>query len=178
MTERPHILIVDDDAAIRLTLETGLSLKGFRISSAVSGRKAIELIETKKFDAVICDVVMPDGDGLSVVRRLRELDSDLPIILMTAQGSVETAYASIGEGATDFVAKPFEIAALAALAQKHLSARFERYQQSLIADENLPDELSKSGLIGRSPPMVAVYKLIAFAARTSATVLVTGGSYV
>lgn len=176
MTEKPHILIVDDESAIRLTLETGLSLKGFRISSASSGREAVALLKKEMFDAVICDLVMPDGDGLSVVRSIRECDKSLPIILMTAQGSVETAFASIGEGASDFIAKPFAVAEVAAILRRHLDARREKENQNSDDEQNLPDEFSKSGLIGRSPKMVAVYKLIAFAARTSATVLVTGES--
>ena len=176
MTEKPHILIVDDEPAIRLTLETGLSLKGFRVSSADSGREACALLPKEKFDAVLCDVLMPDGDGLSVVKRVREFAADLPVILMTAQGSVETAFESIGLGANDFIAKPFEISAVAALLTRHLDARREKGKKANASDENLSDELSKSGLIGRSAKMVAVYKLIAFAARTTATVLITGES--
>ena len=176
MTEKPHILIVDDEPAIRLTLETGLSLKGFRVSSADSGREACTLLPKEKFDAVLCDVLMPDGDGFSVVKTVRELAADMPVILMTAQGSVETAFESIGLGANDFIAKPFEISAVAALLTRHLEARREKEKKTNASDENLSDELSKSGLIGRSPKMVAVYKLIAFAARTTATVLITGES--
>ena len=176
MTEKPHILIVDDEPAIRLTLETGLSLKGFRVSSADSGSEACALLPKEKFDAVLCDVLMPDGDGLSVVKAVRELAADLPVILMTAQGSVETAFESIGLGANDFIAKPFEISAVAALLTRHLEARREKEEKTNASDENLSDELSKSGLIGRSAKMVAVYKLIAFAARTTATVLIEGES--
>jgi DNA-binding NtrC family response regulator len=174
MTEKPHILIVDDEPAIRLTLETGLSLKGFRISSATNGREAVSLLKNGDFDAVICDLVMPDGDGYSVVRELREFDENLPVILITAQGSVEAAYASIEMGASDFIAKPFEITQLAALAQRLLEARREKDEQTIKSAANLPDDFSASGLIGRSPPMVAVYKLVAFAARSNATVLITG----
>ncbi len=175
MIEKPHILIVDDEPAIRLTLETGLSFKGFRLSSATSGREAVNLLKNHKFDAVICDLVMADGDGLSVIRSLREFDQNTPIILMTAQGSVETAFESIGSGASDFIAKPFEIAALAALVRRHLDARREK---DLLVEtlEQAATDFSKSGIIGRSPAMVAIYKLIAFAARTTATVLVTGES--
>ena len=176
MTEKPHILIVDDEPAIRLTLETGLSLKGFRVSSAESGREACALLPNSNFDAVLCDVLMPDGDGLSVVRDLRKFDKNLPLILMTAQGSVEIAFESISEGASDFIAKPFEISAVAALLKRHLEARREKDKQTNAGDENLPEQFSASGLIGRSPKMVAVYKLVAFAARTTATVLVTGES--
>lgn len=175
MADTPHILIIDDEPAIRLTLETGLSLKGFRISSAESGREAVARLKTEKFDAVICDLFMPDGDGLSVVRQLREISKDLPIVLMTAQGSVETAFESIGTGASDFIAKPFEIAVLATLVRRHLEARREKKAQPE-ETEDYSINFSKSGLIGRSPAMVAVYKLIAFAARTDATVLITGES--
>lgn len=175
MAEKPHILIIDDEPAIRLTLETGLSLKGFRISSASGGREGLALLGNENFDGVICDVVMPDGDGLSFVRQLRQFDAELPVILMTAQGSVETAFASIGEGANDFIAKPFEISALSALVERHLTARSEKKSQSPKDDFQSAD-FSASGLIGRSPAIVGVYKLIAFAARTGATVLVTGES--
>ncbi len=176
MTEKPHILIVDDEPAIRLTLETGLSLKGFRVTSAESGREASALLQKQRFNAVLCDLLMPDGDGLSVVKTIGELAEDLPVILMTAQGSVETAFESIGMGANDFIAKPFEISAVAALLKRHLEARREKQKNADVNSENLTDEFSKSGLIGRSPKMVAVYKLIAFAARTKATVLITGES--
>lgn len=177
MTEKkPHILVVDDEPAIRQTLETGLSLKGFGVTSAASGIEAVSLLQKRTFDAVLCDVLMPDGDGLSVVRSAREVTPDLPVILMTAQGSVETAFDSIGLGASDFIAKPFEIATVAALLKRHLEAHKEKLNTDEVNNEEITEELSRSGLIGRSPKMVAVYKLIAFAARTTATVLITGES--
>jgi DNA-binding NtrC family response regulator len=174
--KKPHILVVDDEPAIRQTLETGLSLKGFGVTIAESGQDAIALLQKRKFDAVLCDVLMPQGDGLSVVRSVRENSSNLPIILMTAQGSVEAAFDSIGLGASDFIAKPFEISTVAALLTRHLDAQKEKLESDEANDIEIPEELSKSGLIGRSPKMVAVYKLIAFAARTTATVLITGES--
>lgn len=177
MTEKkPHILVVDDEPAIRQTLETGLSLKGFGVTSAESGLEAVALLKKRNFDAVLCDVLMPEGDGLSVVKSVRENRPDLPVILMTAQGSVETAFDSIGLGASDFIAKPFEIAAVAALLTRHLAAQKEKLNSEAVNNEDITHELSESGLIGRSPKMVAVYKLIAFAARTTATVLITGES--
>ncbi len=178
MSVKPHILIVDDEPAIRLTLETGLSLKGFRVSNAESGNQAAALLADSSFDfdAVLCDLLMPDGDGLTVVKEVRERVADLPVILMTAQGSVETAFESIGLGASDFIAKPFEISAVAALLTRHLEARREKQKIKVANIENLPEEFTSSGLIGRSPKMVAVYKLIAFAARTKATVLIQGES--
>jgi DNA-binding NtrC family response regulator len=180
MTQTPHILIADDDRLIRSTLEAGLSLYGFRVSCARSGREALEAAGGSRFDGVISDVYMADGDGLMVLRDLRSTQPKLPIILMTAQGSVNLAVQAVEEGATDFIAKPFEIETLAGLLRRHLDVSGETETPFV---EDAPDppcdsvnDFSRSGLIGRSPAMVNVYKLIAHAARTDATVLITGES--
>ncbi|MGH9768462.1 MAG: sigma-54-dependent transcriptional regulator [Blastocatellia bacterium] len=186
MTHTPQILIADDDRLIRLTLEAGLSLYGFHVSCARSGREALEAAYGKRFDGIISDVYMADGDGLMVLRELRSSQPKIPIIMMTAQGSVNLAVRAIEEGATDFIAKPFEIEALAGLLHRHLSARIETGGQpgaeaggAGMAEPSIAgpeDDFSSSGLIGRSPAMVKTYKLIAHAARIDATVLVTGES--
>jgi DNA-binding NtrC family response regulator len=175
MTRLPHILVVDDQHAIRLTLESGLLLNGFRVSCARSGAEALAAASTEEFDAVISDIYMPDGDGLSMVQGLRSLMPSLPIILMTAQGSVELAVRAVEEGATDFIAKPFEVSAVAALLRRHLSAVSEAADISNDIS-TLVDNISRSGLVGKSPAMVGVYRLIARAARSDAPVLVMGES--
>ena len=124
MTQPPQILVADDDRLIRLTLEAGLSLYGFCVSLA-SGREAPDAALEKRFDGIISDVYMPDGDGLMVLRELRTSQPETPIILMTAVGSVNLAVRAIEEGATDFIAKPFEVEALADLLRRHLKARVE-----------------------------------------------------
>src|SRR5215467_11496835 len=184
MTQPPQILVADDDRLIRLTLEAGLSMYGFRVSLARSGREALEAALEKRFDGIISDVYMPDGDGLMVLRELRSSQPETPIILMTAVGSVNLAVRAIEEGATDFIAKPFEVEAIADLLRRHLRARVETdaSSHSFAAAESVDsaawpeDDFSGSGLIGRSPAMVKIYKLIAHAARMDATVLVTGES--
>jgi len=190
MIQAPQILVADDDRLIRLTLEAGLSMYGFRVSLARSGREALQAALEKRFDGIISDVYMADGDGLMVLRELRSSQPETPIILMTAVGSVNLAVRAIEEGATDFIAKPFEVEALADLLHRHLRARVETSALShsspeeesgaspsgawpLVANE---DDFSGSGLIGRSPAMVKIYKLIAHAARMDATVLITGES--
>src|ERR1700716_4166154 len=122
MARLPRILVVDDQHSIRLMLESGLSLSGFRVSCARNGAEALAAASTEEFDAVISDVYMPDGDGLMMVQELRALLPSLPIVLMTAQGSVELAVRAVEEGATDFIAKPFVVSAVAALLRRHLSA--------------------------------------------------------
>jgi DNA-binding NtrC family response regulator len=172
----PHILVADDERSIRLTLETGLTLSGFRVTCARTGREALEAARSSNFDAVVSDIFMPDGDGLQVVRELRAISPQIPIILITAQGSVEVAVRAISEGASDFIAKPFEIAALANLVRRHLNARREAEREGTGDGAALLEEFSRSGLVGRSAVMVGVYKLIAHAARTDATVLILGES--
>ena len=125
MAKAHHILVVDDERSIRMMLEAGLTLNGFHVTSVGSGHAALEAARTKIFDAVVSDVYMPDGDGLGLVRELRSISRAMPIILITAQGSVELAVRAVEEGATDFLAKPFEVAAVAALLKRHLEARRE-----------------------------------------------------
>lgn len=171
-----HILIADDDRLIRMTLEAGLSLNGFQVSLARCGREAIAAAKEQPFDAVISDIFMPDGDGLEVLRELRVSHPDLPVILMTAQGELDVTVQAVAEGASDVIAKPFEISAVATLLKRHLNARREAESSLLNENETLSAKLSRSGLIGRSGAMINVYKLIARAAKTDATVLITGES--
>jgi DNA-binding NtrC family response regulator len=171
----PHILIADDERSIRLMLETGLALHGFRVTCVNSGRAALEATQTDSFDAVVCDVFMPEGGGLDVVRSLRASHAVMPIVLITAQGSVDLAVQALSEGATDFIAKPFDVSAVAALLRRLIGARQEA-ETATSNEQDLPEDFSHTGLIGRSAAMVQVYKLIAAAARADATVLITGES--
>lgn len=175
MARLPHILVVDDQNSIRLMLESGLSLSGFRVSCARNGAEAVAAAGIEEFDAVISDIYMPDGDGLTMVQELRALLPSLPIVLMTAQGSVELAVRAVEEGATDFIAKPFEVSAVAALLRRHLSAVSEAADAGTDIS-SLVDDISRSGLVGKSPAIVGVYRLIARAARSDAPVLVMGES--
>ncbi len=167
-----HVLVADDERSIRLMLEAGLKLNGFRVTSVPTGAKALEAIQHGDIDAVLSDIYMPDGGGLDLVKDLRMMDSMIPIILMTAQGSVEAAVTAIEEGATDFIGKPFDVAAVVKLLRRHLSARQEA--EGTPGPSASESVLPHSGLVGRSAPMVMVYKLIAQAARSDATVLILG----
>jgi DNA-binding NtrC family response regulator len=172
MPQPPHILIADDERSIRLMLETGLTLNGFRVTAVRTGREALEAAGTGGFDAVLSDIYMPELGGLDLVEALRSADPHTPIVLMTAQGSLEAAVEAVSRGASDFIGKPFEIAAVVALLRRYIDARREA-QSAVEPPEGL---LTRNGLVGRSAPLVMVYKLVAQAARSDATVLILGES--
>src|ERR1700686_3156035 len=169
-----HILVADDERSIRLMLEAGLKLNGFRVTSVPTGSKALEVVRHGGIDPVLSDIYMPDGGGLDLIKDLRQIDPAIPIILMTAQGSVEAAVRAMAEGAADFIGKPFDVAAVVELLRRHLGAR--REAGSAQASSTVESVISRSGLAGRSAPMVMVYKLIAQAARCDETVLILGES--
>ena len=118
MSTPSHILIADDERSIRLMLETGLTLNGFRVTAVRNGREALEAMSTGKFDAVLSDIYMPDLGGLELVDALRAKDPNLPIVLMTAQGSLQVAVEAVTRGASDFIGKPFDISAVVDLLRR------------------------------------------------------------
>src|ERR1700687_2062225 len=131
-------------------LETGLAVNGFRVNCARNGAEALAAVRNQQFDAVVSDIYMPDVDGLQLVKALRLRWPSLPIILMTAQGSVELAVRAVEEGATDFIAKPFEVRAVAALLRRHLSAVSELAARGTDVS-TIVEGISRSGLVGKSP---------------------------
>jgi DNA-binding NtrC family response regulator len=169
MSQQPHILIADDERSIRL-----ITLNGFRVTSARTGREAVEAASNCKFDAVLSDIYMPDGGGLELVEALRATGANLPIVLMTAQGSLQVAVEAVARGASDFIGKPFEISAVVALLRRLMEAR--READASLGTEQPERSLAQAGLVGRSAPMIMVYKLVAQAARTEATALIMGES--
>jgi len=173
MSNPAHILVADDERSIRLMLETGLTLNGFKVTAVRSGREALDAMQTAHFDAVLSDIYMPDLSGLELVDALRAKDAHLPIVLMTAQGSLQVAVEAVTRGASDFIGKPFEITAVVDLLRRLLDARREA-DAVPAGEQELP--MKQAGLVGRSAPIIAVFKLIAQAARTDATALILGES--
>ena len=164
-----RILVADDERGARMTVEVPLRLSGFEVVAVESGRAAVEAGQKDFFDVLLTDVYMPGMNGLEVVREFRRFSPETKIIVMTAQGSLETAMQAVEQGAYDFIAKPFDIEEVLALVRRAT----EPQNAPAEAKETEPD-FSASGIIGHSPQIVRVYKLIARAARTKSTVLIEG----
>jgi DNA-binding NtrC family response regulator len=174
MHDVPHILVADNDYAIRRMLEIGLSLNGFDVTSVRSAYEALRLAKAGEFGAVLTDSFMPGASGMDILDELRVTRPKIPIVLMTARGSVETAFEAMSRGAADFIGKPFDIAMVVQTLRRCLDAGRETavLEPAVLA----PDVRSASGLVGRSAPMALVYKFVAQAARADATVLIVGES--
>ncbi|HXG83400.1 MAG TPA: sigma-54 dependent transcriptional regulator [Pyrinomonadaceae bacterium] len=167
-SEKIRVLVVDDERGTRMALEIPLRLSGYDVVAVSNGRTAIEIGQKEFFDILLTDIYMPQMSGLELVREFRRFSPETEIIVMTGQGSLETAMRAVKEGAFDFIAKPFDIENVLSLVRRAT----EPGRQAIEKDDE-PD-FSASGIVGHSPPIVRVYKLIAHAAQTKSTVLIEG----
>jgi two-component system, NtrC family, nitrogen regulation response regulator NtrX len=100
------ILIVDDEKAIRKTLSEILSYEGYKIEDAENGEEALKKLKEKSYDVVLCDIKMPKVDGIEFLEKSKEINPDIPIIMISGHGTIETAVEAVKKGAFDYVAKP------------------------------------------------------------------------
>jgi len=174
-TVSERVLIVEDDAAARTGLEQLLKTWGFIAESAADGEEALEKLTTFRPAIVISDLVMPRMDGLELLRALQGQGADVITLLLTAQGTVESAVEAMKEGAYDYLTKPVDIQRLKILLDKIV----ER-QSTLREVKTLRRQLREFGafgsMIGNSPEMRKIYQVVEQAAPTSASVLITGES--
>jgi len=169
------ILIIDDEKTIRWSLGEGLRKAGFEILEAASGEEGLQLFGDKSPDCVLLDVRLPGIDGMEVLRRMREENPEIPVIIMTAYGEVDTAVQSMKQGAFDFVAKPFMIEKIKVTIEHALTTTKLRTQVRTLT--KVVDEEVDSGFIGRSPSMQNVFNIVRKIGQSRATtVLITGES--
>jgi DNA-binding NtrC family response regulator len=172
-TER--ILIVEDDTAARLGLEQLVKSWGFLAASAVDGEEALEKVTTFRPSIVISDLVMPRMDGLELLRALQSQGADVTTLLLTAQGTVETAVEAMKEGAYDYLTKPVDIQRLKILLDK-IVERQETLREVKALRRQLREHGTFGPMIGNGPEMRKIYQVIEQSAPTSASVLITGES--
>jgi two-component system response regulator PilR (NtrC family) len=170
------VLVIDDEEIMREILETLLTREGYQVRLVSSGEEGLELARSQTFDAAIVDVMMPGLDGIATLQELRKLDDDLPVLMITAFASVETAIAAMKLGAFDYVTKPFKndevlVVVRNAVERRQLVAENTALKQTLQAQYR-----RFAGIIGGSPRMKQVFDLIIQAAPSRSTILVTGES--
>ncbi|HEY3962834.1 MAG TPA: response regulator, partial [Gaiellaceae bacterium] len=173
--ERSRITVVDDDLVTCELLCEVFTQEGFLAEYAQSGDAALKMIARSRPDVMVSDIRMKAGlDGLALLDRVRRDCPGVPVVLITAFGSIETAIRAVKEGAFDYISKPFDIAALVSTVRRALALQSSQAAADVTHEDELAD-LSRE-MIGRSPAMLEVYKLVARVADATAAVLITGES--
>lgn len=177
MSAVAKVLVIDDETAILDTLRILLKQEGFEVVTAVGGREGVEKLPEVRPDVVLSDVRMPGVGGLEVLQASRELDPGLPVILMTAQASLQTAMRAVNEGAFYYIQKPFANDDLVAICRRASESRQLRQEnQALRSEIRRRDQTGVSRPIGKSRPFVEVLRLAETVAPTDSTVLISGES--
>jgi len=168
------ILIVDDEAAIRSALKEVLEYEGFTIAEAADGEAALKMVLKESFDLIFCDIKMPKLDGLDFLSELKKEEIQVPVVMITGHGNIDTAVEAIKRGAYDFIQKPLD------LNRVLVSTRNANKHDALIKEtKTLKKKLNKvngSNIIGQSKSILEIIKMIDTVAPTDARVLITGGN--
>ncbi len=166
-----RVLIVDDEVKMQRLLEIMLKKQGHEVLRAGNGREALALAEHETFDLVITDLKMPEMDGMDLLRELRALHEETPVIIMTAYGTVESAVTAMKYGAADYLIRPFEMETVELAVARALALGQMQRENRYLRDEV---EKGWDEFIGRSPAMREVYALIRQVAPARTPVLVMG----
>ncbi len=170
----PRVLVVDDAEGIRTFLANLFELKGFEVDTAEDGRSALALLESGADpDVVLLDVMMPGMDGLQVLRRIRELDPELPVVMLSVVGKANTIVEAMQLGASDYLNKPFEEEELDAVLRQVLDQRALEQERERLAGEL---DTAGEGAVWQSEAMLRVRGVIEQIADTDVTVLIQGES--
>jgi len=172
--EKPPILIIDDEADMQETLRSILK-KDYAPQTAASGEEGLSKLRSGNFDLILLDIRMPRKDGLAVLAEIKELESSLPVIMVTASKDIKSAVEAMKLGAEDFISKPFEVIELLAIVEKALQKRQLEIENRALK-EILAESEAYGDLIGKSPKISKIKELIKQIAPTDSTVLITGES--
>ena len=171
----PRILIIDDEAAIRESLDTLLTLEGFTVSTAVDGAAGMDLISRNEFDLLLLDLALPGESGLDLLPRIIEMQPNLPVIMITAFGTVGNVVDAIRAGAENFVQKPWDNEKL--LADIRTAIAKHRAEEEIVQlKRTLKQRYNFENIVGKSEPMLRLFDLIAQVAPSRSTVLLQGES--
>jgi DNA-binding NtrC family response regulator len=170
-----RILIIDDEAAIRESLETLLALEGYTVETALNGEEGIERIEDKFYDLVLLDLALPGKSGLEILPLIRERNPSLPVIMITAYGKVDNVVDAIRSGAQNFVQKPWDNEKLLADIRSAIG-RYHAEEENIQLRRAMKQRYSFSNIIGKSEPMLRIFDLVAQVAPSRSTVLIQGES--
>ena len=175
-SEAEHrVLIIDDEAAIRESLETLLSLEGYAVDGAADSSGGLARIDSRPYDLVLLDLALPGQNGLEILARIRERHAELPVIMITAYGTVSNVVDAMRAGAQNFVQKPWNneklLADIRASIGRHLAE-----EENVQLKRALKQRYNFENIVGKSEPMLRIFDLVAQVAPSRSTVLIQGES--
>jgi two-component system response regulator HydG len=169
------VLVVDDDRSHRFMLKSMFTEWGWDVEEADDGTTAVAAVEAHSYDAILMDVRMAKMDGMEALRRIHAFNPAIPVVIMTAYSSVDSAVEAIKNGAHDYLTKPLDFERLRLTMARALDHR-QVVEEKEGAKSHERDEIDTVGIIGKSPVMHELLEMISFVAPTEATVLITGES--
>jgi DNA-binding NtrC family response regulator len=175
-TPNAAILVIDDEEIMREILETLLTREGYSVRLATSAEEGLELARSLPFDAAIVDLMLPGMDGISAIEELKKVNDEMPVVMITAFASVETAIAAMKRGAFDYITKPFKNDEVLVVVRNAVE-RNRLVQENRTLRRTVQEQYHKfANIIGRSPKMRQVFDLIIQAAPSRSTILIHGES--
>src|SRR5712675_541691 len=174
MEAKPKILVVDDDRSICKLMGSILEMEAYPFRVATSGEQARRAMDEEQFDILVSDIYLGDDSGLHLLERMKTVNSDAEVVIMTAHGSIETAVRAVHNGAFDYISKPFVIDEVIVILRR-IEEKVHLVQGASVCSE-LIETLPNTEIIGATPKMVDIYKKVAKIARIEAPVLVVGES--
>ena len=169
------ILIIDDERSLLDLLTVIFKKEGYAVKAAQTAAEGFEVLAKEDVDLVVTDIKMPGADGMDILRYVRENRPELPVILITAYGSIAQAVEALKAGALDYVVKPFDVEELKIIVGRGLASR-RLQQENLLLKRDLKDRYGFEQMIGKSRTMQEIYILIEKVGSTDSTVLITGES--
>lgn len=165
-----NILIIDDEKSIRKTLSEILSYEGYKVDEAADGAEGFKMFKDKQYDAVLCDIKMPKMDGLEFLEKAKETNPDIPIVMVSGHGNIDTAVEAVKKGAYDYISKPPDLNRLL------ITLRNAMDKSNLVTEtKTLRRKVNRTQeMIGNSAPILKIKETIEKVAPTDARVLVTG----
>src|SRR5207237_4904468 len=174
MTVKPKILVVDDDRSICKLMGSILEMESYPFRVAMTGEQARRAMEEERFDILVSDIYLGDDSGLHLLERMKSVNADAEVVIMTAHGSMETAVHAVHNVGFDYISKPFVVDEMLRILHR-IEEKFQLSDSCTVGPE-LAETMPKTEMIGATPKMVEIYKKVAKTARIDAPVLVIGES--
>ena len=172
---RDKILVVDDEQSMREFLDIMLKKEGYKVSLASNGEEVLKLMEKDLFDLILMDIRMPRLDGISTLKKIKDISPETIVIMMTAYASADTAITAMKEGAYDYITKPFKIEEIKLIIKNALEKK-NLQTENILLKQVVRERYHFENILGQSSKMLELYKLLEKIAPTKTNILVTGES--